>query len=101
MAYYTPEFEREFSNPAQEIRTYIEATNDALRNTGIGGFEGGIKLYVHCFEKIDIMDSSNDDADGRLDQFVSAKGDIDNLLHSADVAMLLTKNGVSTARETE
>ena len=94
MSYYTPEFKQEFANPKQEIKTYIEATNQAFKNSGMGS----VKLqYFDCsFEEIDIMDGPNDNGGDRLDAFTKAKGNVGFLLKSHDIAMLMTKNGVST-----
>ena len=90
MAYYTPEFEREFSNPVQEIRRYIEATNVAFDNSKIGI----VKLELHCAERIDAITDSADDTSDRLDALEKAKGgDVSELLQSADIAVLVTKTG--------
>ena len=90
MSYYTPKFKQEFANPKQEIKTYIEATNQAFKNSGIGSVK---LLYFDCsFEEIDIMDGPNDNAGNRLDAFTKAKGSGAFLLKSHDIAMLMTKN---------
>ena len=95
MVYYTPEFEQEFAKPQQEIKTHIAATNDAFIKSGLSQ----VQLQLHCTEKIDIMDSDNDDAGARLEAFTSAKGEVGYLLNSADIAILMTKSGVSTKGE--
>ena len=94
MAYYTPEFEQEFggrSEAEREIKKYIEETNKAYKDSGIN-----VQLHAFCFEKMDISDNENDVANKRLDDFTWKKGSIHKLLNSFDIAILLTKNGVST-----
>ena len=94
MAYYTPEFEQEFggrSEAEREIKKYIEETNKAYRDSDIQ-----VQLHAFCFEKMDISDNENDVANKRLDDFTWKKGSIHKLLNSFDIAVLLTKNGVST-----
>ena len=93
MAYYTPEFEQEFggrSEAEREIKKYIEETNKAYKDSGIN-----VQLHAFCFEKMDISDNENDVANKRLDDFTWKKGSIHKLLNSFDIAVLLTKNGVS------
>ena len=91
MVYYTPEFEREFSNPLSIIKSYVAATNDAFKKSGMEE----VKVKLHCIEKLAIMDNEWDKSKDRLDAFDAAKGPTSNLLNSADVALLLTKSGVS------
>ena len=94
MAYYTPEFEQEFggqSGAVREIQLLIEENNKAFEDSGIN-----VQLHAFCFEKLDISDNENDDARQRLDAFDNAKGSVHALLQSYDIAVLMTKNGVST-----
>ena len=90
MMYYTPEFEQKYSDPQATVNSHVAALNDAFTKSDIN-----VRLAVHCTEKIDIMDSRTDDAKARLNAFNAAKGDSDYLLNSADMAMLLTAEGVS------
>ena len=90
MVYYTPEFEREFSNPLSIIKSYVAATNDAFKKSGMEE----VKVKLHCIEKLAIMDNEWDKSKDRLDAFDAAKGPTSNLLNSADVALLVTKSGV-------
>ena len=93
MAYYTPEFEQEFggrSEAEREIKKYIEETNKAFKDSDIQ-----VQLHAFCFEKMDISDNEQDVANKRLDDFTWKKGSIHKLLNSFDIAVLLTKNGVS------
>ena len=91
MVYYTPEFEREVSNPLGVIRSYVAATNDALKNSGLKKVE----VELHCIEELAVMDHDSDDTLERIRAFERAKGSIAQLLNTADVAMLVTKSGVS------
>ena len=92
MVYYTPEFKRGVSNPLGIIRSYVAATNDALIKSGLKEVE----VELHCIEELAIIDHDSDDGEERLKAFETAKeGSIIKLLHTADVAMLVTKNGVS------
>ena len=91
MVYYTPEFEQEFSNPLSVIKSYVAATNDAFKRSGLKE----VRLKLHCIEKLSITDNEWDLAETRLTTFENAKGTLSNLLQSADVALLVTKSGVS------
>ena len=91
MVYYTAEFEHQFSNPLMTIKSYVAATNDAFKKSGLDE----VKLKLHCIEKIAIMDSDSDSGEARLDSFDVAKGTTSALLNSADIALLLTRSGVS------
>ena len=94
MSYYTPEFRQEFSNSthtAEEIiKLYISATNQAFEHSGIP-----VELaYFACsIEELDISENENDN--DRLDKFMNAKEHVAFLLKSHDLAMLVTKDGVS------
>ena len=79
------------SNPEQIIKSWIATTNDAFRKSGLD--EERIKL--HCTEKISIMDNDHDSSEARLTAFDNAKGDLAGLLNTADIAILLTRSGVS------
>ena len=96
MSYYTPKFKQEFANPEQEIKTYIEATNQAFKNSGIGSVK--LKYFDCSFEEIDIMDRPNDISRNRLLAFTQAKGHVAFLLKTHDIAMLMTKNKVIITR---
>ena len=91
MVYYTPEFEEQFSNPLGTIKSYVAATNDAFKKSGLEE----VKVKLHCIEKMDIMDDDSDTAEARLDALDNAKGTTAALLQSADTTLLLTKSGVS------
>ena len=91
MVYYTPEFEREFTNPLSIIKSYVAATNDAFTKSGMEE----VKVKLHCIERLAIMDNERDSCKDRLLAFDAAKGPMSNLLNSADVALLVTKSGVS------
>ena len=91
MVYYTPEFEQEFSNPLSVIKSYVAATNDAFKRSGLKE----VRLKLHCIEKLSITDNEWDLAETRLAAFDNAKGPLSNLLQSADIALLVTKSGVS------
>ena len=91
MVYYTPQFEQEFSNPLSIIKSYVAATNDAFKKSGLAE----VNLKLHCIEKIAIMDKDSDSSNARLDAFDVAKGTISALLNSADIALLVTRSGVS------
>ena len=91
LVYYTPEFEQQFSNPLGTIKSYVAATNDAFKKSGLEE----VKLKLHCIEKIAIMDNDFNTAEARLDAFDNAKGPTSSLLNSADIALLLTRSGVS------
>ena len=91
MVYYTPEFEQEFSNPLSVIKSYVAATNDAFKRSGLKE----VRLKLHCIEKLSITDNEWDLAETRLTTFENAKGTLSNLLQSADIALLVTKSGVS------
>ena len=90
MMYYTPEFEQKYSDPQATVNSHVAALNDAFVKSDIN-----VRMKVHCTEKIDVMDSRTDDATARLNAFNAAKGDSDYLLNSADMAVLLTAEGVS------
>ena len=92
MVYYTPEFGQEFSNPLSVIKSYVAATNDAFKKSGLEE----VRLKLHCIEKLSIMDNERDVAITRLKAFTNAKGTTSNLLQSADTTLLVTKSGVST-----
>ena len=91
MVYYTPEFEEQFSNPLGTIKSYVAATNDAFKKSGLEE----VRIKLHCIERMDIMDHDSDTSGARLDAFDNAKGTTPSLLQSADISLLLTKNGVS------
>ena len=95
MVYYTPQFEQEFSNPLSTIKSYVAATNDAFKKSGLEE----VKLKLHCIERIRIMDHPFDTSNARLNQFDNAKGSISSLLKSADIALLMTRSGVGKFRE--
>ena len=54
-----------------------------------------VKLKLHCIEKIAIKDNDLDTSEDRLTDFEFAKGDLSSLLNSADMALLMTRSGVS------
>ena len=92
MVYYTPEFKREVSNPLGVIRSYVAATNDALKKSLLEEVE----VELHCIEELPVMDRNDrDNAHKRLFAFERAKGSLRKLLNTADAAILVTKNGVS------
>ena len=91
MIYYTPAFKEEYLQTSEtEISKYIAMTNEAIGDSSLKG----ITLSLHCSEMIDIMDNVGDNGIERLEAFRDAKGNYTNgeLLHSADMAMLLTRN---------
>ena len=94
MSYYTPQFRQKFSNnkdkAIQEIKTYIASTNQAFKHSKI---PVELKYYDCSFEELDISENENDN--DRLDKFENAKGHVAFLLKSHDLAMLVTKDGVS------
>ena len=92
MVYYTPQFRRGFSNPLGIIRSYVAATNDALFKSNLKE----VKVELHCIEELAVIDHESDVGLDRLKKFGTAKeGSIVKLLNTADVAMLVTKSGVS------
>ena len=96
MVYYTPEFKREVSNPLGVIRSYVAATNDALKLSHLEEVE----VELHCIEELPVMDRNDrDNAHKRLFAFERAKGSLKKLLNTADAAILVTKNGVSVQNE--
>ena len=105
MVYYTSQFagssslKEEGHTAESKIRLLVEYTNDVFRRSGISG----VKLVLHGVpQPIDDVlgknevfpDSKNDNAEERLDAFEEAKGgNVNFLLNSADIAMLVTKYG--------
>ena len=94
MVYYTPELKREVSNPLGLIRSYIAATNDALKKSHLKKIE----VELHCIEELAVMDHDFDDSHRRLEAFGRARGSLLKLLNTADAAMLVTKSGVSVQK---
>ena len=94
MVYYTPEFKREVSNPLGVIRSYVAATNDALKKSRLKEVE----VELHCIEELAVMDHDWDDSHRRLKAFGRAKGSLIKLLNTADTAMLVTKSAVSVQK---
>ena len=97
MVYYTPAFKREVSDPLGVIRSYVASTNDALTKSRLKK----VRVELHCIEELAVMDHERDKTTERLTTFERAKGSILKLLNTADVAMLVTKNGVSPSEWSE
>ena len=97
MVYYTPAFKREVSDPLGVIRSYVASTNDALTKSRLKK----VRVELHCIEELAVMDHEWDKTTERLTTFERAKGSILKLLNTADVAMLVTKNGVSHSEWSE
>ena len=85
--YYTPQFRNRVSDPRGHIRNLIDVTNTAFSNTGIA-----LRLTEFCIEELNTGESSN--YNQRLVDFSRAKGTVSNLLNTADIAILMTSQGV-------
>ena len=97
MVYYTNEYLRSFTNKEKaiaKIKVYIAVTNQAFINSGLGDV---VRLKLHCTPQLaHLKDTEDDTTRERIAQFANYKGkDVKVLLQTADIAMLMTKNGVS------
>ena len=95
MVYYTKEYRQSFTSTdlaRKKIRDYIAENNKAFESARLD-----VKLKLHCTpQEISVSDNKEDDPSKRLEDFTKAKrGDVKYLLQSADIAVLMTKNGVS------
>jgi len=81
--YYTREYGRQTSDVPGAVENILAVTNQGYRNSGVN-----IRLFRHCIEEY----SGQEVHDGTkmLTDFTKSKGNIKDLLGSADLAMLLT-----------
>ena len=100
MFYYTPEFaaDNDFKDnpenlPLKELlkekfEELVQKINHGYQNSNIT-----IKARMHCFEEAStIRDNDSEDMIATLYKFKSMKGSPEEVLHSADVAVLLVHN---------
>ena len=95
MVYYTSAFKEFVSDPwkkttnlwcdpARFIKRQIAFANVVLQENKIP-----VKLELHCLEELEGFDESSNPQE-RLYKFRDAKGSLDSLLNSADIAVLMT-----------
>ena len=102
MVYYTQQYLQSFTDEEkaiEKIKEYIAINNQAYANSGL---ENAVSLQLHCTPQLlDVSDSKYDKGTNRLRAFTTAKKGKDGVAHvkyllqSADIAILMTKNGVS------